>query len=71
MLEEKFDAKFPLIQEIVDSIKFEIKDISSNEIPDWIKNNAGWWADGSIDDDSFIQGIQYLVEQGIIQVWNL
>ena len=22
----------------------------SNEIPVWIKNNAGWWADGSIDD---------------------
>ena len=19
-------------------------------IPDWIKNNAGWWADGQIDD---------------------
>ena len=23
---------------------------SSNEIPVWIKNNAGWWADGSIAD---------------------
>ncbi len=21
-------------------------------IPDWIKNNAGWWADGQIDDES-------------------
>ena len=27
----------------------------SNEIPVWIKNNAGWWADGSIDDSSFVQ----------------
>ena len=43
-------------------------DSDSNEIPSWIKNNAGWWADGSIDDDSFVQGIQFLVEQGIIQV---
>ena len=25
-------------------------------IPPWIKTNAGWWADGSIDDNSFIQG---------------
>ena len=37
-------------------------------IPSWIKNNAGWWADNQIDDDAFIQGIQYLVEKGIIKV---
>ena len=39
-----------------------------NEIPDWIKNNAGWWADGAIDDDSFIGGIQYLIENGIMSI---
>ncbi|MEX2193356.1 MAG: peptidase, partial [Nitrosarchaeum sp.] len=38
----------------------------SNQIPSWIKNNAGWWADGSIDDDSFIQGIQFLIKEGLI-----
>ena len=27
------------------------------EVPDWIKNNAGWWADGQIPDSAFIQGI--------------
>jgi len=37
-------------------------------IPTWIKNNAGWWADGSIDDDSFIQGIQFLIKEGIMSV---
>ena len=37
-------------------------------IPNWIKNNAGWWADGSIDDDSFIQGIEYLIKNGIIVI---
>ena len=40
----------------------------SNEIPSWIKNNAGWWADGSIDDDSFIGGIQFLIEEGIMSI---
>ena len=39
---------------------------SSNEIPVWIKNNAGWWADGSIDDESFIQGIQFLIKEGFM-----
>ena len=39
-----------------------------SEIPVWIKNNAGWWADGSIDDDSFVQGIQFLIKEGIMKV---
>ena len=40
---------------------------SSSGIPEWIKNNAGWWAEGAIDDDSFVQGIQYLITNGIMQ----
>jgi len=40
--------------------------IPVSAIPDWIKKNAGWWADGSIDDDSFIQGIQFLIKEGLI-----
>ena len=35
-------------------------------IPAWIKNNAGWWADGQIDDTSFLQGIQFLIKEGIM-----
>jgi hypothetical protein len=38
------------------------------EIPSWIKNNAGWWADGVIDDDSFVQGIQFLIKEGIMEI---
>ncbi|MBP0119581.1 MAG: peptidase [Nitrosarchaeum sp.] len=39
-----------------------------NQIPTWIKNNAGWWADGSIDDKSFVQGIQYLIKEKIMKI---
>ena len=38
------------------------------EIPSWIKSNAGWWADGQIDDTAFIQGIQYLITEGIMDI---
>ena len=38
-----------------------------SSIPSWVKNNAGWWADGDIPDSSFIDGIEYLVKSGIIQ----
>ena len=37
-------------------------------IPQWIKNNAGWWADDSIDDESFVNGIKYLIESGIMEI---
>ncbi len=44
--------------------------ITSNEIsiPDWIRNNAEWWADGQIDDNTFIQGIEYLIKNDIIVI---
>ncbi|MCA9819264.1 MAG: peptidase, partial [Nitrosarchaeum sp.] len=41
---------------------------SVQSIPSWIKNNAGWWADGSIDDSSFVQGIQFLIKEGIMKI---
>jgi len=42
--------------------------VSDGVIPSWIKNNAGWWADGTIDDNSFIQGIQFLIKEGIMEI---
>lgn len=41
---------------------------NQSEIPSWIKNNAGWWAQGQIDDNAFVQGIQYLITKGILQI---
>ena len=38
------------------------------KIPDWIRNNAKWWADGSITDQDYIKGLQYLISQGILKV---
>nr|AIE94268.1 hypothetical protein [uncultured marine thaumarchaeote AD1000_44_E12] len=35
-------------------------------IPNWIKNNAGWWADDQIDDSSFVIGLQWLISNDII-----
>jgi protein-disulfide isomerase len=38
------------------------------QVPDWIKNNAGWWADDQIDDGTFIQAIEYLIKNDIILI---
>ncbi|MGI0102600.1 MAG: hypothetical protein ACREA7_08415 [Nitrosotalea sp.] len=40
----------------------------STVIPAWIKNNAGWWSSGQIGDDQFVQGLQYMIQHGIIQI---
>ena len=43
-------------------------DSQTEIVPTWIKNNAGWWSEGEIDDDTFIQGIEYLIQENIITV---
>lgn len=37
-------------------------------IPDWVRNNAGWWAEGLIDDQTFLRAIQYLIQEGVLVV---
>jgi len=37
-------------------------------IPAWIKNNAAWWSEGQIDDASFVSGITYMIENGIMEI---
>ncbi len=43
-------------------------EIETPKIPDWIKNNAGWWAEGSIGDSDFVSGIQFLIKEGILVI---
>ena len=45
-----------------------VASVDANNVPDWVKNNAGWWAEGQIDDTAFVSGVQYMIEQGIINV---
>src|SRR2546425_1295227 len=42
--------------------------VSSYNIPSWIKNTAKWWSQGAITDDDFVKGLQYLIQQGVIVV---
>ena len=37
-------------------------------IPDWIRNNAKWWVEGNINDQTFVGGIQFLIKERIIQI---
>ena len=41
---------------------------NESNIPEWIKTNAGWWANGEIDDKTFATGIEFLIKIGLIVV---
>ena len=43
-------------------------DETVSTIPDWVKNNAGWWITGQISDTEFTLSLQYLIQKGIIVV---
>ena len=81
MLDKKFSdgtfkvkAQYGNSKTTITIISFEVisSDATSisqnNKIPDWIKNNAGWWADGQIDDNSFVEGIQFLIKEGFMKL---
>ena len=41
---------------------------TNSEIPQWIRDNAKWWAEGLITDQDYINGLQYLISQGVLKV---
>ncbi len=38
------------------------------EVESWVKDVAGWWSDGEINDEGFLQAAEYLIENGVIKV---
>jgi micrococcal nuclease len=42
--------------------------VTSATIPSWIKNTAGWWADGNITETEFLRAIEYLIDNKIIKI---
>ena len=40
----------------------------ANNVPEWVKNTAGWWAEDAISETEFLNAIEFLVNEEIIQV---
>ena len=45
-----------------------LQKLEDNTIPYWIKNTAGWWSKDKVSDDEFISGIEYLINNKIINI---
>ena len=58
-----------LIDTTIDEKAYIPTDTSNTKrVPDWVKNNAGWWAADLIGDNDFLNGIKYLINKGVILV---
>ena len=42
--------------------------VDETSIPEWVRNNAGWWSEELIEDSDFLSGIEYMIKEGIISV---
>ena len=49
-------------------VEFEKLVPVKESVPEWIRNTALWWSEELISDDEFVNAIQFLIDEGIIQV---
>ena len=56
------ESNFNFISQLIDMEEETIL------VPSWIKNNAGWWAEGIVGDGEFINSIQFLIKENIISI---
>ena len=59
---------FVLLVSLVGILMVPIASSQEATVPSWIKNNAGWWASDQIPDSAFLQGIQFLIKEGIMVI---
>ncbi len=48
--------------------KLESNSEEKKPVPEWVKSNARWWSEGQIDDETFTNGIGFLISEKIIDV---
>jgi len=59
---------FVLVVSLVGILMVPIASSQEATVPSWIKNNAGWWASDQIPDSAFLQGIKFLIKEGIMVI---
>ena len=62
-------TSLPLVD--LDADEQELSFCTIPPVPDWLKNNVKSWADDKTDDDSFKEGISFMIKEKIITVFDL
>ena len=66
---EWFDENYPQYDSIEQAVG--MPETLKEKVPTWIKNNAKWWSEGNIDDDTFVSGVQFLMKEKIVNIPDL
>ena len=53
---------------VVSLVGLMIPSAFAENVPAWVKNTAGWWATDAISETEFVNAIEFLVKENIIQV---
>ena len=59
-----FICVFPIFALLMFSTPF----VYADSIPDWVKNTAGWWATDAISEREFVNAMEFLISDNIIQI---
>src|SRR6476660_52596 len=63
------DLNFPTKYDLINTNMFTNSATQADlQIPSWVKNNAKWWAQGSLTDEDFTKGIQYMIKNKIMKI---
>ena len=41
---------------------------AEEKIPPWIQSTAVWWSEGTVSDEEFITALEFLIQEGVIQL---
>ena len=47
-----------------------ISSVYGDSSPEWLKSNAKWWSEGKIEDITYLNSIEFLINSGIISMNN-
>ncbi len=68
---KKLSKRFSLILtiSIIGVVGFSITaSATDSSVPEWVKNNAKWWSEGSISESEYVTSLEFLITEGIIQI---
>ena len=53
----------------ITTIGFSITALAADSsVPEWVKNSAKWWSEGSISESEYVTSLEFLITEGIIQI---
>ena len=49
-----------------ETVEGEVVQTATATVPEWVKNTAAWWAEGAISEGEFVKGVEFLINEQII-----